>query len=1045
MECKIAIQKEANRLSGLKHEGVVVSLDSLLIGENASYIDELYVQWQANPSNVSEDWQALFSSWETETESCAAPVFPKRSIFAAGGVDESQAAAVADRQAKVAQLINAYRVRGHTEAGIDPLGRKSIQEHPELTLEYYGLTEADLDVPVSGHGVYGVPAITTAREIISRLRKAYCSGFGVEFMNINDPVKKKWLQERLETLPDRSVLSVADQKHMLRNLADAENFERFLHQQYQYTKRFSLEGAEPLIPLLAVLIDTIGDRGAERVMLGMAHRGRLNVLANICNKPVQYILNEFNDEVYDSFDISGDVKYHLGYSNDYTTVNNKKVRITMAFNPSHLEAVNPVVLGRSRARQDRLIVSEGYSEEAAMNAVAPMLIHGDAAFAGQGVVAEVLNMSGLDGYQTGGTIHVVVNNQIGFTTSPVDARSTPYCTDVARMLAVPIFHVNGEDIEAVAAVAKLAAEWRQTFHQDVFIDMYCFRKWGHNEGDEPSFTQPLLYDAIRKHKSAKAQYCEKIVASGTLSSEEVEAIVSDSADRLQKCLEDDLSFDTYTTAGETELTHRWTDINQDKTEVETAVDAERLNDVLTTVNTIPDSVKIHRKVQRIMAQRLEMVKGNLPVDWALAEQAAYATLVQDGFRVRISGQDVGRGTFSHRHAVLTDVNTGAEYLPIANLSATVEPEGVVRAGPAARAMATERGVDLNGVEGSGRNGRILTQDVHAAPVNTAAPFEVHNSLLSEYAVLGFEHGYTLDYPEGLVIWEAQFGDFANGAQIMIDNFIMATEQKWDRYSGLVMLLPHGYEGQGPEHSSARLERFLQLCAEDNVVVANVTTPANFFHLMRRQMLRNLRKPLVVMSPKSLLRHPRCISTLDDLSTGAFQKMLMDPMLSDGDFDAKSVEHVVFCSGKIYYDLLAHREMIERFQGSSDEAEREKVRVYLKKFASFGILKRLEAGETIDTKRIVLTRLEQLYPFPEAEILAHLQAFGSKGQGPELHWCQEEPKNMGAWPMVDEWFSDALDARVMKYIGRKRSASPATGSPKIHKAEQASIVNGVFSL
>ncbi len=1022
-----------------------VNLDSLLIGENASYIDELYVQWQVDHASVSEEWQALFASWEKEEEPCQAPVFPKRSIFSSGGVDQSQATAIADRQAKVAQLINAYRVRGHTESMIDPLGRRLIEQHPELTLSYYGLTEADLDVPVSGHGVYGVPHVTTAREIIARLRKAYCSGFGVEFMNINDPKKKKWLQERLETLPDHCVLSKADQQHMLRNLADAENFERFLHQRYQYTKRFSLEGAEPLIPLLAVLIDTIGDRGAERVMLGMAHRGRLNVLANICNKPVQYILNEFDDEVLEAFDISGDVKYHLGYSNDYQTVNGKKVRVTMAFNPSHLEAVNPVVLGRSRARQDRLVSADGYSQDAAMRAVVPMLLHGDAAFAGQGVVTEVLNMSGLEGYQTGGTIHVVVNNQIGFTTSPIDARSTPYCTDVARMLAVPIFHVNGEDIEAVAAVAKLAAEWRQTFHQDVFIDMYCFRKWGHNEGDEPSFTQPLLYDAIRKHPSAKEQYCTKIIASGTMTQNEVDSIVSDSADRLQKCLEDDLSFETYTSAGSTELKHRWADIDQDCTDVATTVEPARLHEVLTTVNTIPSSVKIHRKVQRIIAQRLEMVQGNLPVDWALAEQAAYATLVQDGYRVRISGQDVGRGTFSHRHAVLTDITTGVEYLPIANLAPSGEGGlgELVKASPAARVVASELGVDLRFVKGTGRNGRITSQDVRDALESGAktAAFEVHNSLLSEYAVLGFEHGYTLDFPEGLVIWEAQFGDFANGAQIMIDNFIMATEQKWNRYSGLVMLLPHGYEGQGPEHSSARLERFLQLCAEDNVVVANVTTPANFFHLMRRQMLRTVRRPLVVMSPKSLLRHPKCISSLEDLSSGGFEKMLHDPMQLQDDFDTSKVEHVVFCSGKIYYDLLEHREMIERYQSATEETDKEVVRTYFKKFASFDILNRLEKGEQIETKHLVITRLEQLYPFPEAEILEHLQQFNQ----PTLHWCQEEPKNMGAWPMVDEWFCDTLDSRVMKYIGRKRSASPATGSPKIHKAEQASIVQGVFSL
>ena len=1011
---KIAIHVFVNRLRRQKHQGVVVNLDSLLIGENASYIDELYVQWQANPSSVSDEWQALFSSWETETESCQAPVFPKRSVFSGGGVGQGQVTAVADRQAKVSQLINAYRVRGHIEADIDPLGRKSIQDHPELTLQYYGLTEADLDVPVSGHGVYGVPAITTAREIIDRLRKAYCSGFGVEFMNINDPVKKKWLQERLETLPDRSVLSAADQRHMLKNLADAENFERFLHQQYQYTKRFSLEGAEPLIPLLAVLIDTIGDRGAERVMLGMAHRGRLNVLANICNKPVQYILNEFNDEVYDSFDISGDVKYHLGYSNDYTTVNNKKVRVTMAFNPSHLEAVNPVVLGRSRARQDRLVVSEGYSEESALNAVAPLLIHGDAAFAGQGVVSEVLNMSGLDGYQTGGTIHVVVNNQIGFTTSPVDARSTPYCTDVARMLAVPIFHVNGEDIEAVAAVAKLAAEWRQTFHQDVFIDMYCFRKWGHNEGDEPSFTQPLLYDAIRKHQSANAQYRNKILASGTLSAEEVDEIVSDSAARLQQCLEDDLSFETYTSAGATELKHRWTAINQDPTDVDTTVDAERLHDLLTTVNTIPESVRIHRKVQRIISQRLEMVKGNIPVDWALAEQAAYATLVQDGYRVRISGQDVGRGTFSHRHAVLTDVHTGAEYLPIANLSVTTGTSGVVRAGPAARMMASERGIDLNTVEGTGRNGRILTQDVDSAPVSTAAPFEVHNSLLSEYAVLGFEHGYTLDYPEGLVIWEAQFGDFANGAQIMIDNFIMATEQKWNRYSGLVMLLPHGYEGQGPEHSSARLERFLQMCGQDNWIVANCSTPANYFHILRRQVHRDFRKPLVLMTPKSLLRHKLCTSKVDDFTNGSsFHRVLWDDAEKGNSTTKlvkdKEIKRVVMCSGKVYFDLLEERDA----RGLND---------------------------------IYLLRFEQFYPFPAMSAVKELERF----KNAEMIWCQEEPKNQGAWSFMEpniEWVLSRMNAKFKRpiFVGRPASASPATGLASQHKEQQKLLVDEALNL
>ena len=1011
-----------------------MKVSSLLTGENAAYIDELYIQWKSEPSSVSDDWQELFAQWAQEEAGYIPQPTRRKSIFA-GTISDGNGASI-HRQAKVAQLINAYRVRGHTEAQIDPLGRKVIAPHPELSLEYYGLTQKDLEQPVSGHGVYGVPDMTTPKAIIGRLRRAYCGGFGVEFMNIDDPVKKKWLQKRLETLQDHPVMTVDEQRYMLKNLADSENFEQFLHRRYQYTKRFSLEGAETLVPLLAVLIDTMAQKGAQRVMLGMAHRGRLNVLANICNKPVQYILDEFDDEVLGSFDISGDVKYHLGYSNDFYTSHGDKVRVTMAFNPSHLEAVNPVVLGRTRARQDQINTDDAKKQ------VVPLLIHGDAAFAGQGVVTEVLNMSGLDGYQTGGTIHVVVNNQIGFTTSPSDARSTPYCTDVARMLAVPIFHVNGEDMEAVAAVAKLAAEWRQTFHQDVFIDMYCFRKWGHNEGDEPSFTQPLLYDVIRKHPTAKDLYSKKIVETGLLSQSEVDAIVQDSADRLQQCLDNKLSYESYTSAGSGQLKVRWKGIDQEdlhKT-IQTGIPAEELKSLLWKVNTIPDSVNIHRKVKRILEQRLLMVEGEVPVDWALAEQAAYATLVQEGFRVRISGQDCGRGTFSHRHAVLTDIRSGEEYVPLANLAPKMDEsagQSTMRIGPSARVKADKLNVNPNSVQGTGRNGRIMTADIVEASQNSlskAAPFEVHNSLLSEYAVLGFEHGYTLDCPEGLVIWEAQFGDFANGAQIMIDNFIMATEQKWNRFSGLVMLLPHGYEGQGPEHSSARLERFLQLCAEENVIVANVSTPANFFHLMRRQMVWNVRKPLVVMSPKSLLRHPMCVSTMAELSEGHFQTLIPQAQIDN----ALTVENVVFCCGKIYYDLFEHQQMIALYQNAQNDEEKIPAIQYFKKFCSFGILERLESGATIDLGKTVIARVEQLYPFPSQAIQEYVAQFPN----PTVFWCQEEPKNMGAWPMLDEWLCDALGC-LPKYIGRKPSASPATGSPKVHKAEQAAIVARVF--
>ena len=922
-----------------------MNLDSLLTGENASFVEEMYLQWQQDPTSVESQWSNVFEKWENERGVGFAPSIPApATVFQARGSSSPvDVATAAHRQARIAQLINAYRVQGHHEANIDPLGRRQIHKHPELDPAYYGLNAADLSANVSGVGVYGVGDVISAKDLISRVRKAYCGGFGVEFMNISDPVKKKWLQERIETLQDQSILSTEQQVRMLRHLADAENFEQLLHNRYPGTKRFSLEGAEPLIPLLASLIDVLGDYGTERVMLGMAHRGRLNVLANIFNKPIRYIIDEFDDEAHHIFEISGDVKYHLGYSNDFVTSAGKKVRITLAFNPSHLEAVNPVVEGRTRARQDR-IGAEGKKQ------IVPLLIHGDAAFSGQGIVAETFQMSGLEGYSTGGSIHVVVNNQIGFTTSPKDARSTPYCSDIARMLAIPIFHVNGEDIEAVAAVAQIAAEWRQTFGEDVVIDMYCFRKWGHNEGDEPSYTQPLLYDIIKKHPSAKTIYADKIVKENKdLSREDVNAIINDSRIRLEGHLHSEVDYEEYTSVGETEQRKRWEEVLESEEQTKTAVPLERLQALLRKANTIPEDLKPHRKIVRLMKERMKRVEGELPVDWALGEQAAYATLVTEGYLVRLSGQDSGRGTFSHRHAVLTDITNGSEYVPLNTLE-----------------------------EGQ-------------------APFFVYDSFLSEAAVLGFEHGYTLDRPDGLVLWEAQFGDFANGAQIIIDNFIMATEQKWARNSGLVMLLPHGYEGQGPEHSSARLERYLQLCAEDNVVVANCTTPANFFHLLRRQIHQTTRKPLVVMSPKSLLRHPRCISKLENMANGEFLELMMDEQA-----DPSKVERLVFCSGKIYFDLL-------------------------------------EKKEELNEERVAICRLEQLYPFPKDLVQKALQHFNAS----EVVWCQEEPKNMGAWPMMDEWLGEELGGRIPRYIGRKRAASPATGSPKVHKREQKAIVDQTF--
>jgi len=936
---------------------------SLLAGDNAAYVDELYRSWQQDPASVDTRWAALFASAGSPSGPAPRPPGPSaRSIFhgparpveralAAGAAalpSESEALEVADRQARIMLMVNAFRVRGHTEADIDPLGRHRNEPHPELTLEYYGLSEADLDRPCSGRGVFGVPQVTTLRHLITRLRRAYCSGFGVEFMNIGEPQRKAWLQERIELRQDGRAMSREECLKALRLSADAQHFEAMLHTRFPGTKRFSLEGAETLVPLLDDLLESVAARGVESVLLGMAHRGRLNVLANILRKPVRQIADEFMDHVETDFDGSGDVKYHLGFSSHYKTRSGQVVKLSLSFNPSHLEAVDPVVEGRCRARQDR-------AGDRLHERTLPLLIHGDAAFAGQGLVAETLNLSDLKGYRTGGTIHV--NNQIGFTTAPRDARSTPYATDVARMLAVPIFHVNGENPEAVAHVARLAAEWRQTFRQDVIIDMYCYRKHGHNEGDEPSFTQPLLYDAIRKRPTPLEVYIQRIEAVyPDISRAEIDAVVEESRNCLEAQLREDapVGWDSYEGNTASTLGRVWAPFRTGATvrdPVDTRFPSDRLRDLLRRANTIPEGFRPHRKIERLLQQRMEMVNGERPLDWAMGEQAAYASLVAGGTAVRLSGQDSQRGTFSHRHATLTDVHDGREITPL---------------------------------------DRLLPEQ---------ARFQVFDSLLSEAAVLGFEYGYSLDQPETLVLWEAQFGDFANGAQVIIDNFLMCGEQKWNRSSGLVMLLPHGYEGQGPEHSSARLERFLQLCAEDNVVVANCTTPASFFHLLRRQVLWRVRKPLIVLSPKSLLRHPRCTSTLDQLANGSFQ-----PILGDEGVDLAAARRVVLCSGKIYYDLLAARE---------------------------------EAGIT----DIALLRFEQLHPFPGGQLK---ELLAPCRPGTELFWCQEEPRNMGAWPMFDEWLTEALGERP-RFIGRRASASTATGSPRRHETEQRSLVAQALDL
>ncbi|MEL6347229.1 MAG: 2-oxoglutarate dehydrogenase E1 component [Myxococcota bacterium] len=933
-----------------------MNLDSLLTGSNAAYIDQKYNEWLADPDSVGAEWAAVFRQWDPEPTDGALSGSEQHpqppSIFNATarvaraapnrpGHRDEDVMAVAQRQARAAQLINAYRVRGHIEADIDPLGRRTISEHPELSLAYYGLSEADLDVPISGTGVYGVPEVTTLRHVIGRLRTAYCSSFGVEFMNINDIEQKRWLQKRLETMQDDPPLSHAELTDALRRLSDAQNFEEMLHTRYPGTKRFSVEGAETLIPLLSLLLDRAADGGVDQVVLGMAHRGRLNVLVNILHKPVTEVLEEFEDVADGSVQGSGDVKYHLGFTSRYETVNGNEILVTLSFNPSHLEAVNPIVEGRARARQDR----QGSDS---MHRILPLLLHGDAAFAGQGAVSEVLNLSRLPAYKTGGTVHVVINNQIGFTTSPEKSRSTPYCTDVARMLAVPIFHVNGEDVDATVAVARLAAEWRQTFHEDVVIDLYSFRKYGHNEGDEPSFTQPLLYDAIRRHPSPRSIFAKKMVDRGDLTQQEADEIDRESMATIKA------GGRPAAAVGERWIQKLWEPflVGRLTDEVDTSFPLARLKMLLQRANTMPEGFQAHRKIKRLLSQRRDMVSGDRPVDWAVGEQAAYATLLDEGYRVRLAGQDVGRGTFSHRHAVLRNVQTGEPYTPLDHLN------------------------------------------------ETQARFEAYNSLLSEYAALGFEVGYSYEAPDALVIWEAQFGDFANGAQIIIDNFIMSTETKWARNSGVVMLLPHGYEGQGPEHSSARLERYLQLCAEDNVTVANCTTPASFFHLMRRQMRLQIRKPLVVMSPKSLLRHPECVSTMEDLAEGHFLRVLPDTSVVP-----ERVRRVIFCSGKVYYDLLNERRQ-----------------------------RQLES--------VALVRLEQLYPFPEAEVRVILESFPHPV---EVIWCQEEPRNMGAWPMMDEWMGEVLNGEPPRYIGRPAAASPATGSPSKHRDELAAFLDEALHL
>jgi 2-oxoglutarate decarboxylase len=852
------------------------------------------------------------------------------------------------REAAVLQMINAYRVRGHLLADLDPL-EYEVKRHPELDPAFYGLTIWDLDREFVCGGLCG-KLTAKLRDILDTLRETYCGKLGPEYMHISETVQKKWLQDRMEPARNHQPLDLATKRRILMKLNDAEAFEKFLHTKYVGHKRFSLEGAETTIPMLDYIFNEATQDGVTEAVIGMAHRGRLNVLANILGKSYEKIFHEFEGDVDpNTTQGSGDVKYHLGADGIHQTPDGSHMKLTLASNPSHLEAVDPIVEGMVYAKQ-KLI---GDNKRAW---VLPVLIHGDAAFAGQGVVAETLNLSQLPGYRTGGTIHLVINNQIGFTTGPESARSSVYATDVAKMVQAPIFHVNGDDPEACIRAVKLAYDFRQQFHKDVVIDMLCYRRHGHNEGDEPSLTQPRMYKSIKEHRSVRKIYTETLLRKGDIDPKEAESWLDNFQTKLQEAFDrtrEDNEPPSSTNARGT----LWTDEEitgfQNQPSPDTSVPRSGLDAVGQALTTIPSDLSLHPKLKPIITKRKAMAEGREPIDWAFAEMLAFGTLMTDGYRVRLSGQDSGRGTFSSRHAILFDYLTGKGYVP------------------------------LNALAGA----------TDATPVD----FAVYDSNLSEYGVLGFEYGFSVADPGTLVLWEAQFGDFVNGAQIVIDQFLSSAEEKWSQHSGLVLLLPHGYEGQGPEHSSARLERFLTLCAEGNMQVVYPTTPAQHFHALRRQMKNDPRKPLIVMTPKSLLRHPQATSSIDDLTNGRFE-----PLLIDAASDPSNVTRIVLTSGKVYYDLAAAR-------GKSNA-------------------------------NIPLIRLEQFYPFPQAMLAS---AIGQYPNATEIVWTQDEPRNMGAWPFLHERLAALAGSRTLRYAGRPVSASPATGSHHRHEEQQAALVKAAI--
>ena len=921
---------------------------SVSASANAALIEEYHQRWLDNPDSVDPTWRAFFQGFSLAGGQLAPSAAP-----AAGNVSIVDSL----KQASVHYLINAYRAIGHTQAHLDPLSGPPPAQ-PKLELAQFNLSDDDLDT-VFDTGTYLGGGQMKLRDIVAALRDTYCGHVGVEYAHIQDTDARRWLQERIESTRLNPKFTKPQKVRILRRVHKAELFEKFLHTKYVGQKRFSLEGGETIIAALDAVIDHCPGAGIEEIVMGMAHRGRLNVLCSVMRKSFDQLFEQFSENyIPDTVAGDGDVKYHLGYESILTTTSGKKVEVRLAANPSHLEIVNPVVEGKARARQ-RI---RGDAKE--RRKVMPLLIHGDAAVAGQGIVAETLNFSQLPGYRTGGTVHFIINNQIGFTTDPRDSRSTRYCTDIAKLVEAPIFHVNGDDPEAVCMVAQLAVDFRVQFKRDVFVDMYCYRKHGHNETDEPSFTQPMLYRKIAAHKQVSALYTRHLVEAGTISEAEGEAIKAEYSAALDENLEkaktrEAAKAEKRKAAAAVESANAAafkgsTAIFQPAfkhTPVTTAVDAATIDQVVRALTTVPEGFKVHSKIKRFTDARAEAHKHGGPYDWGMGEALAFGTLLLDGTPVRLSGQDCERGTFTHRHAVFNDVESGEKYTPLNNIQ-----------------------------------------------TDKQAKFCVYNSLLSEAAVLGFDYGYSLDYPDMLCIWEAQFGDFANGAQVVIDQFIASSESKWQRCSGITLFLPHGYEGQGPEHSSARLERFLQLCAENNMQVVNLTTPAQLFHCLRRQMKRDFKKPLIVMSPKSLLRHPGAVSRLEDFTHGSFQEIIDDPV------ESAKCDRLILCSGKVYYDLIEHRE-------------------------------KTKAAHT------AIIRVEQLYPL-HRERLAEIA--DSYGRDARLIWCQEEPQNMGAWtslaPQLEEIFG-----RKPIYAGRDAAASPAVGLLALHRQQLASFLRNAFTL